>query len=79
MTAATHRFVIPHCETTRPDIAAFADGLSPDSEFYWPALSAADGCDASLSELNAMLVADECHPFDAAAYARSTVGMGGVS
>ena len=55
MTAATHRFVIPHCETARPDIAAFADGLSPDSEFYWPALAAADGCDASLAELNAMM------------------------
>ena len=79
MTAATHRFVIPHSETARPDIAAFAYGLSPDSEFYWPALAAADGCNASLAELNAMLVADDSHPFGAAAYARSTVGMGGVS
>ena len=79
MTAATHRFVIPHSETARSVIAAFADGLSPDSEFYWPALAAADGCNASLAELNAMLEADDCRPFGAAAYARSTVGMGGVS
>ncbi len=54
-------------------LAAFADTLAPDDAMYWPALAAADGCDASLAELNAMLIECDCYPFDA----RSVFGMGG--
>ena len=50
-------------EEARPDIAAFAATLRPDSPLYWPALAASDGCEASLRELNEMLVADGCVPF----------------
>ena len=45
------------------DIAAFADTLDDSDPLYWPALAAADGCEASLAELNAMLVVDGCEPF----------------
>ena len=47
----------------RPDIAAFAATLRPSDPLYWPALAASDGCEASLAELNALLIADDCRPF----------------
>lgn len=46
-----------------PEIAAFADTLDDTHEMYWPALAASDGCEASLRELNEMLVADGREPF----------------
>lgn len=66
----------PRCADApvRPDIAAFADTLDDTDELYWPALAASDGCEASLAELNEMLVEMDCEPF-AAAHQRSTWGL----
>ena len=60
---APHTFAQPFA-LTAGELAAFATTLAPTDPLYWPALAAADGCDASLAELNAMLVADDCYPFD---------------
>lgn len=59
-----HRFIEPREPVAaRSDIAAFAATLAPTDPLYWSALAAADGCGASLAELNAMLVEADCHPF----------------
>ncbi len=48
------------------EIAAFAASLDERDAMFWPALAAADGCEASLAELNAMLDAEDCYPFNPA-------------
>lgn len=65
MTAATHTFLYPRADIglTAEELAAFAASLDPRDPLYWPALAAADGCEASLAELNTMLVEDDCYPF----------------
>ena len=59
----------------RAEIAAFAATLDPRDPLYWPALAAADGCEASLAELNGMLELDDCYPF----VDRVSVGMTGAA
>ena len=58
---------------TAGELAAFIATLAPTDPLYWPALAAADGCNASLAELNAMLEADDCCPFPAASTVSPTV------
>ena len=72
MASHSHKFTeAREYAPARPEIAAFAATLNSASPFYWPALAASDGCDASLAELNGMLLADDCYPF----VERSVVGM----
>ena len=75
MNAATHAFTPAPAAPLGSEIAAFAANLKPNDPLYWPALAAADGCEASLAELNAMLDADDCFGFPTA-HRCATVGMG---
>ena len=76
MTLHSHAFTEPRgpVPAVRAEIAAFAATLAPNDPLYWPALAAADGCEASLRELNELLDEDGCFGF--AAHQCSTVGMG---
>ncbi len=75
-----HAFTPAPAAPLGAEIAAFLATLRPNDPLYWPALAAADGCDASLAELNGMLGAADCFTFDAAAtsYSQAQVGMPGV-
>ncbi len=77
MTLHDHKFAFTPAPAAPlgAEIAAFAASLDERDAMFWPALAAADGCEASLAELNAMLDADDCFGFPPA-HRCATVGMG---